>query len=205
MASRAGAAAQAARSARDRREQLANAEQERSVFKTEKEKDDWFLKHDKNGNGTFEKPEFMEIIADIATDKEAVKDVPQSMYDKVFDGKDVLDRDTVYPAVQRVLSFVNARSRLIKLFRECDLDGNNFLEKNELKGLLQKAAPPKYVVQDDDCTYIIGKCDVDQDGRISLDELGPAVAAWMANCKAIAARGPPPSEKGGGSSACVLL
>ena len=138
MASRAGAAAQAARSARDRREQLANAEQERSVFKTEKEKDDWFLKHDKNGNGTFEKPEFMEIIADIATDKEAVKDVPQSMYDKVFDGKDVLDRDTVYPAVQRVLSFVNARSRLIKLFRECDLDGNNFLEKNELKGLLQK-------------------------------------------------------------------
>ena len=77
------------------------------------------------------------------------------------------------------------------------MDGNNFLEKNELKGLLQKAAPPKYVVNDDDCTYIIGKCDVDQDGRISLDELGPAVAAWMANCKAIAARGPPPSEKGG--------
>ena len=101
--------------------------------------------------------------------------------------------------MKRCIAFIKSQARLHDLFRSVDGDNNGFLNESELKDLLQKGAPPQYKVTTADVEFVLNKCDTDRDGRISVFELGPAVACWMEVVKTL----PPPTAKS--SSACILL
>ena len=191
----------------ERRHQLSVQEELQVKFKDEKERDEWLAKYDKDASNTFDRPEFLQLVVDLGAELHAVtidpRSVPKSLLDKTFAGKEALNADEVYAAVKRVLHWVQARGKLEALFQECDADNNGVLNKDELTTLLQKGAPKDYTVTKDDVAFVLQKCDQNADEKISLDELGPAVATWMQMCKTISEQQKEKAKKK--SSACAIL
>jgi hypothetical protein len=69
--------------------------------------------------------------------------------------------------------------------------------------MLQEIAPAPYKkATPGDASFVISRCDADNSGSISFDELRPAITTWMELAKEI----PPEPEKTQGSSGmCALL
>lgn len=178
------------------------------MFNTEQEKKEWLKKYDHNNSGSFDRQEFMQLLADVVGESGVQEAAPTSIIDKIFADKQVLNPDEVHAALKRVMNYVRARSKLLDLFEKCDTDKNGYLDAAELRPLLQMGCSVEgYVVTQDDCDFVLRQCDADTDGFLSTEELGPAIAAWMEVCKTISDTSsstppPPPPKK---SKACALL
>lgn len=200
----AGKAAKRGKGSKERvADQLEFASQAIETFNTEEEKKKWLQTHDVDGSGNFQRGEFTKLLQDVATEistdiANLATTVPDSLLDKIYKERDSLDVDEVYMALKRCMAYIKSQAKLHDLFKEVDNDNNGFLNEKELLVLLQKGAPPGYKVVKDDVEFVIKKCDKDRDGRISLHELGPAIACWMEVVKTL-----PPQKSG--SSACVIL
>ena len=192
---------------------LQDADASRSQFKTEEQKAAWMAKFDVNHSGSFDRAEFVTLVQDVAAEalsagKVAPQPVtiPDRLVDKEFVGKESLDADEGFAAVQRVLQYVKSREKLRGMFEQADTSGDGQLNREELKLLLQRGAPGGYTVTQEDCAFVIGKCDADDDAMVSIDELGPAIACWMELTARLATVPETPrTQQARGSSACVLL
>ena len=199
---------------RDEERKLRRAAEANEKFHDAQERAKWLSTHDKNASGVFEREEFNQLLADVAPKMLPSAgtwslNVPTSLIDKFYRDKAGLNVDEVYAALKRCIQFITSQSRLEEMFKQVDTDESGSLDKAELKNLLQRGCPANKTVGDADVQFVLSKCDDNADEKISLDELGPAVACWMEALKQI----PPaetinqsiPPETPRGSSACVLL
>jgi len=206
---------------------LEEAEEERMKARTEQQKEDWMDKYDDDKSGTLDRAEFVALVNNVAAkfedpildpfgalsglslaptetaDAQTI-DVPESLIDKAFAGRDVLDSDQAHAAAQRVLLYMRSREKLRVMFSAADLDKDDNLSAKELRSLLQRGAPPGYTVTLADCEHVIKRADVNGDSKVNMDELGPAIACWMDLANKLAGVPETPRTKAA-SSACVLL
>ena len=69
--------------------------------------------------------------------------------------------------------------------------------------MLQEIAPPPHKkAVEGDAKFVMGRCDSDMSGSISVDELRPAITTWMELAKELP---PQPEEKAAASGFCVIL
>ncbi|XP_029946482.1 parvalbumin 8 [Salarias fasciatus] len=57
-----------------------------------------------------------------------------------------------------------------KVFEILDNDGNGYIERDELKGFLQRFCPGARALTDKEITAFLNAADDDSDGRIGVDE-----------------------------------
>ena len=110
------------------------------------EREEWFKKHDSNGDGQYDKTEFLNLVDSTMTDVDAARDIqlPPSMVDKIFSGSPKISQDDVLPAVKRCTKYIAARGRLLDLFDSVDTDKNGSLSHLELRALMQRGSPEGY-------------------------------------------------------------
>jgi Ca2+-binding EF-hand superfamily protein len=191
----AGRAAIAAQQRRKRIEE--NAKKEDELVRS------WFAEYDKSRTGQFERAEMKSLLTAVkrqATNNPEAEEVQDKLLDKIMkryatpgaDGaEDGVKRDDAAKAVQRYKSLLKQEEALKDLFAKADKDHSNLLTRDELKVFLAAAAELRgnYIQpSDSDLDFILERCDASKDGKIDLDEAGPAVALWY-TCL------PPPKPK----------
>lgn len=160
---------------------------------------EFFEKYAHSSGAAFSRDEFKSVLTEVkrealgdptAAVRDEMLDRIVSTYDLSHDG--TVHRTEVLRAVKRYRALLKHDAWLQALFDKHNVDGSAALEQEELLHLLQDVALEAHVkneplptrvkrarlVGQPDVDFVLDNCDRDGDRAISLDELGPAIAAW---------------------------
>lgn len=165
----------------------------------------WFEAYDKDKDGKFNKDEMGKVLTEVkrkvtADPAAEVKDEMVTKIFKLYDFNDdhEIERSEVLRAVKKYRFLLKHNVELESLFEKHDTNHDGALDRDELMNALIDISEDGPKPSDGDLDFVLKKCDKDESGTVSIDELGPAVATW----KEIAKNLPEKPEK---SAACVLL
>lgn len=132
--------------------------------KSVKEWEEAFKLADKDGSGTLEKKELSELL------KKSNCNMPDSQIDNVFvyfDGPNGDERITMEEFTKGMRNIEIFVGRLKSLFDKFDTDKSGFLDKNELRKVMEFSG---HKFTDSEINDILVGADKSGDGKISFDE-----------------------------------
>ena len=197
----------AAAAASKKKQAKRRAKLEAKTAANEAQLDVWFARYDTDNSGNFDRAQMANLLTEVKRDAlndiEAV--VRDELLDKIISQYDLsndkkIERTEVLRAVKKYKFLLKHEMEMKELFTKHDTDSSGFLSAEQLTNLLKEIAaglPKQFVVSECDVAFVMERCDADADGKLGIDELGPAIATWKEAAKEVQ----PEAE----SSFCVLL
>jgi len=167
--------------ARRRREALREAEIERAK-KIEAECDSTFREADSNGSGTLEPVEVRALITSITqqTYSDAIYQQLVGFALDQFPGQldACISREQFPKLLSAARSYAAQHEVVDNLLSKHDVDRSGELDLREFISALQDVSPDSIRVRAGDVLWLLSKCDMDGDRRLTFSELMPAVGLW---------------------------
>ena len=154
--------------------------------------DAWFEKYDVDRSGNFDRAQFKNLLTEVKREtlNDPAAEVRKELLDEIimlydYSNDNCIERSEVLNAVKKYKFLLQNDDQMHELIQRHDVEQSGVIGRRQSFVILQELAQkmPQKDVNEADVAYVMDRCKPDENGNISVDQLGPAIASWKETAK----------------------